>query len=75
MEKSSTGGVAVTTRPTVVLWVAVVPVPVIVRVKLPDGVDAPAVTLSVELPPAVTDTGLNVPVAPVGRPVTERLTV
>src|SRR2546426_2753002 len=32
-------------------------------------------TVSVELPPAVTDVGLSAVVAPLGTPVTERLTV
>src|SRR2546426_1630824 len=32
-------------------------------------------TVSVELPPAVTDVGLSAAVAPLGTPVTERLTV
>ena len=35
----------------------------------------PAFTVSVELPPAVTDVGLSDALAPLGAPVTERLTV
>ena len=42
---------------------------------VPVGVLVPVVTLSVELLPAFTDAGLNVPVAPVGNPVTAKLIV
>jgi|SRR5215469_5800120 hypothetical protein len=41
-----------------------------VRVKLPAGVLLAVVIVSVELLPALTDVGLNVPLAPVGKPVT-----
>src|SRR5215467_3426073 len=39
------------------------------------GVAVPALTVSVELPPAVTDAGLREAVAPLGTPETERMTV
>src|SRR5215471_2737115 len=39
------------------------------------GVAVPALTVSVELPPAVTDVGLREAVAPLGTPETARLTV
>ena len=49
-------------------------VPVMVRTKLPVGVLAAVVIVSVELLPALTEVGLNVPVALAGRPVTLKLT-
>src|SRR5215471_8297714 len=39
------------------------------------GVAVPALTVSVELPPAVTDAGLREAVAPLGTPETARLNV
>jgi len=74
MEKSSDGGAAVTVKMTEVLCVALGAVPVIVRVYVP-GAAVPAPTVSVELPPAVTEVGLSVAVAPAGVPFTVRLTV
>src|SRR5438309_10856036 len=65
---------AVTVRLTEVLCVALVAVPVTVRVYVP-GAAVPAPTVSVELPPAVTEVGLSVAVAPAGVPLTVRLTV
>src|SRR5439155_19452408 len=53
---------------TVVQWVALVPVPVTVTVYVPAAA-VPAPSVSVELPPAVTDAGLNEAVAPEGRPL------
>jgi hypothetical protein len=51
-------------------------VPVIVRVKVPVGVEAEGVTLSVEEPePPLIEARLKVPVAPLGNPVTLRFTV
>jgi len=49
--------------------------PVIVSVNVPAGVDAEVVTVSVELPPATTDVGENVPLAPAGKPASENVTV
>ena len=74
IEKSSDGGAAVTVKLTEVLCVALVAVPVTVRVYVP-GAAVPAPTVSVELPPAVTEVGLSVAVAPAGVPLTVRLTV
>src|SRR5438132_14095473 len=74
MEKSSDGGAAVTVKLTEVLCVALVAVPVTVRVYVP-GTAVPAPTVSVEAPPAVTEVGLRVAVAPAGVPLTVRLTV
>ena len=68
MEKSFGGGGAVTVNETVVEWVALVPVPVTVTVYVP-GAALPAPSVSVELPPAVTDVGLNEAVAPDGTPL------
>jgi hypothetical protein len=42
---------------------------------VPVGVLEPVVTVRVELPPAVTDVGLKLALAPDGRPETERLTL
>ena len=49
--------------------------PLIVSVNVPVGVETDVVTVSVELPPATTADGENVPVAPAGRPLTESVTV
>lgn len=70
MEKSFAG----TVRVTVVVWVAEVPVPVTVSVYVP-GAAVPALTVSVELFPAVMEVGLKVADAPEGTPVMERLMV
>ncbi len=74
IEKSSDGGAAVTVKLTEVLCIALVAVPVTVRVYVP-GAAVPAPTVSVELPPAVTEVGLSVAVAPAGVPLTVRSTV
>src|SRR5439155_1467114 len=74
MEKSFGGGGAVTVNETVVEWVALVPVPVTVTVYVP-GVAVPAPTGRVDLPPAGTDAGLRVAVAPAGVPSAVRFTV
>src|SRR2546426_398645 len=74
IEKSSDGGAAVTVKLTEVLCVALAAVPVIVMVYVP-GAAVPAPTVRVELPPAVTEVGLSVAVAPAGAPLTVRLTV
>lgn len=62
---------AVTVSPTVVLCVALVPVPVIVIVEVAAGVVALVVIVRVELPPLVTVAGLNEALAPLGRPLAE----
>src|SRR5205823_4780736 len=67
-------GAAVTVKPTEVLCVALVAVPVIVRLYVP-GAAVPAPTVSVEAPPAVTEVGLSVALAPAGVPLTVRFTV
>src|SRR5262249_20596004 len=51
-----------------------VAVPVIVRVYVPAAVEAPTVTVSVELPPAVTEAGLKVAVARAGSPFADKAT-
>src|SRR5205807_2690 len=58
----------------VTVWVVLVPMPEIVRVKVP-GVAVPAWTVNVELPPEVIDPGLKLAEAPDGTPDTPRLTV
>ena len=64
-----------TVRATVVVWVAEAAVPVIVTVTGPPRVAVPlAVRVSVELPPAVTEVGLNEAVTPDGRPLAARAT-
>jgi len=50
-------------------------VPLIVRFELPAGVVAAVVIVKVELPPAVTEVGLNKAVAPAGKPLSEKPTV
>jgi hypothetical protein len=49
--------------------------PVIVNGKLPAGVEEPVETDRVEVPELLIDEGLNAAVAPLGRPLTLRLTV
>src|SRR5260370_69422 len=65
----------VTMNVTEVECVAEAPVPVTVTVYVPTGVLAPAVSVSVELLPAVTEKGLKEAVAPAGTPLAERLMV
>ena len=60
------GGGAVTVRLTDVLWVAAEPVPVTVIVYVPVAVDAPTPSVSVALPPVLTEVGLSVAVVPAG---------
>ena len=50
------------------VWFALVPVPVTVTVYVPAAA-LPALSVSVEFPPAVTDAGLNEAVAPAGKPL------
>jgi hypothetical protein len=56
-----------TTSVTVALRVSDPPVPVMVTMEAPVGVDAPVATVIVELP--VAGFGVNVAVAPAGKPV------
>jgi len=60
---------------TLVECVFVADVPVIVSVNVPAGVAVAVVTVSVELAPALTEDGLNVPLAPAGKPASESATV
>ena len=46
----------------------------IVRVNVPVVAVVVVAIVSVELPPACTDAGLNVPVAPAARPLTDSAT-
>ena len=78
----SDAGDAVSVKPetfttTEVVWVTLPLVPVIVTVYEPSGVALVVATVSVELPAGgmVNDVGLSVQVAPVGHPLTVRLTV
>lgn len=50
-------------------------VPVMVTVKAPAEVELVVETVRVELPEPVTEVGLKVPAAPLGNPLTLRLTV
>ena len=68
-------GAAVTVTETVVEWTAVPSVPVMVTVYVPAATLAPTLTVSVELPPAVTDAGLRLAVGPAGEMVFARLMV
>ena len=65
---------AVTVRPTVVECVALAPVPVTVSVYVPAAA-VPALTSSVDEPPAVIDGGFSEALAPEGTPDTDRFTV
>lgn len=73
IEKSFTA--ETTVNDTEVVCVAEAPVPVTVIEYVPAGVLAPAVSVSVELLPLVTDAGLNDAVAPAGKPLAERVIV
>ena len=66
---------AVTVSATLVMCVAVAPVPVTVIVELPGAADAATLTVIVDDPPAVTDDGLKLTVTPVGRPLALSATV
>jgi hypothetical protein len=59
----------------VVEWTSVPLVPVIVKGKLPVGVEAVVATVKVELPDVATVAGLKDAVAPTGNPLTLRVTV
>ena len=63
---------AATTSVTVAVWVSEPLTPVMVSVEVPAGVVARVVMLRVEV--AVAGFVVNVPVAPVGRPATLRVT-
>jgi hypothetical protein len=65
----------VTMRTAVAVLVSEPLVPVMVRVELPMGVLEAVATVSVELAPALTEVGLNVPVALAGKPLTLKLIV
>jgi hypothetical protein len=66
---------AVTFSVTFALWARPSrPVPVIVRVAMPPGVFVDVVTVIVELPPGVTDVGLNTADVPEGSPVADNVT-
>src|SRR5260370_429674 len=71
---ASCGG-AGTVRSTVVVCVALAPVPVTVIVYVPGAVFAPTLTVIVDEFPAVTDAGMRLTVVPVGWPLALRLTV
>ncbi len=72
MKSGEVGGAATeeTVNVTVAEWVVVPAVPVIVSVEVAAGVWLVVVTVRVEVPVGVIAVGLNVPVAPVGSPVT-----
>jgi hypothetical protein len=77
IEKSSTAVPAVTVRPAAVecddggelYW------PVIVKANVPVAAVAVVVTVSVELPPARTEAGAKLALAPADNPLAERVTV
>ena len=64
-----------TTRLTVAECETLPLMPIMVRLKVPVGVEAAVETVSVEVPEAVTLAGLKLPVAFAGRPFTESATV
>src|ERR1043165_8428928 len=62
-------GAPLTVRLNVVVRVELGPVPVMVTASVPDGVDAEAAIVSVDVPPAeLIEAGLKLAVAPDGRP-------
>jgi hypothetical protein len=65
----------VTTTETPAVCVAVDEAPVIVSANVPVGVPLVVATVNVDVPPAVTEAGAKVSVAPEGNPVIERFTV
>jgi hypothetical protein len=73
--ESAVADAVVTTSVTVAVWLREPLVPVIVSVELPIGVLVVVVTFIVALPEPVTEAGLNDADAPVGRPLTLRLTL
>jgi len=66
---------AVTVSWTVVVWTSEPLVPVMVSVEVLAGVALVVATVNVEGVPGPIETGLNVGVAPVGRPLTVKPTV
>jgi hypothetical protein len=68
-------GAGLTTMVTVVECTKLPLVPVMVRVKVPDGVVALVVTDKLDDPEPVTDAGLNDAPAPVGNPLTVKPTL
>ena len=65
----------VTTKVAATDFVVAVPVPTMLKLYVPVTVEEATLTDIVELPPAVTDAGLNDAVAPAGRPLVEKVTV
>ena len=72
--KSATAG-ATTTRVAVIVWVSVPLVAVIENTYEPVGVVELVVTVMVEVPDMVTDAGLKLAFAPLGKPLALNLTV
>src|SRR5258706_441291 len=67
------GAVAVTVYGAV--WVATVAAVVAVTAYVPGAVDPVVLIVSVDEPPDVTEAGLNDALAPLGRPLADRVTV
>jgi hypothetical protein len=73
---SEKSGAALTTRVTDAEWLRLPLLAVIVRVKVPAGVDLLVLTVSVDEPePPLIEAGLKLPVAPEGSPETLNTTV
>ena len=68
-------GAGFTTNVTVVEWLKLPLVPVTVSVYVPAAVDVVVFTVRVELPEPTTEVGLKLAEAPVGNPLTVKLTV
>jgi len=68
-------GTPPTMRVTVVECDKVPLVPVMVSVDVPPGVEAEVVTVSVEEFVPLTEAGVKKPLAPLGKPLTPRVTV
>lgn len=71
----SGAGAGFTTSVTVVECARLPLVPVMVNVKVPDGVEVVVVTDMVDEPEPVTDVGLKLALAPAGNPPTLKLTL
>jgi hypothetical protein len=60
---------------TVLLCVKLPLVPMTVKVLVPAGVLVVVVTVNVDVPEVLTEVGLKLPPAPLGKPVTLKVTV
>ncbi len=69
------GGGVLTINIVFAVCVRAPPVPVMVKAEVPSGVELVVVTVSVDEPLPETEAGLKAPLAPIGKPETDRLVV